>query len=170
MFLAALFWNLGWGNSSPLPGSVALCPWLGECGLPSKCLVEHKAQNKKWVFHMLCLYTYHNELHFFPSYALRSGTNHPASFFSSNLHGGPTEISPSLMREWRKCGGFIFISIFTFFLVWVTWRSFYIKNTFKCILLTWMKFISSSAEMLYKCGALSCFWAVIRVFRKGNKM
>lgn len=29
------------------------------------------------------------------------------------------------------------------------------KNTFKCNLLPWVKFISSSAEMLYKCGALT---------------
>lgn len=76
---------------------------------------EPEPQNKKWAFHTLCLYMYHNEVSFFLSYALRSGANHPASFFSSNHHGRPhSDITKFDEGMKKKCGGFIFICIFLF--------------------------------------------------------
>lgn len=109
---------------------VALCPWLGEQGLPSKWLVEHKGlspRTKSGLFTTcvsICII-----MKWISSLLMPWGLGQIILLlsFPQIFMGAPTEISPRLMREWRKCGGFIFISIFTFFLVWVTWKSFYIK-------------------------------------------
>lgn len=132
MFLAVLFRNPGQEDASSLPQWVALCPWVGEQGLSSKLLVDHKVpepQNKKGASHMLHIWMYHSVVSHFPSDASKRGLGQIILLLSlpQTFTDGPTELSPSLTREWRKCGGFIFISIFIYFLGWVTWKSLYIK-------------------------------------------
>lgn len=157
MFLAVLFWNLGWGNSSPLPGSVALCPCLGEQGLPSKWLVEHKSlspRTKSGLFTRcvsICII-----MKWVSSFLMPWGLGQIILLlsFPQIIMGGPTLISPSLMREWKKNVVGLFLYVYFFFGLSYL-EVFLYKNTFKCNLLPWVKFISSSAEMLYKCGALT---------------
>lgn len=168
-----------WGVSS----SAVQKPWLGElqpiareCGpVPmggiagvAKSLIsgaqDPEPQDKKWASHKLCFYMYHNVLSFFPSYASRSGANHLASFFTSNLHGGPhwdiTKFDEGMKKMW-----WLYIYIYIYFLFGLSYLevSLY-ENTFKCNLLPWVKFISSSAEMLYKCGALTVVFEQLSEF------
>lgn len=106
---------------------------------------------------------------FFPSCASRSGANHPTSFFSSNLHGGPhcdiTKFDEGMKKTWWF---YFYICIYFLFGLSYLEVSPY-KNTFKCNLLPWVKFISSSAEMLYKCGALTVVFEQLSEFSEKVK-
>lgn len=160
VFLAVLFGNSGEGDSSSLPRWAALWPWVEKQGLASKLLEEHKVpepqeKKKKWASHKLHLWMYHNVVSCFPSDASKSGPGQITLLlsFPQTFMGGPTEISPSLAREWKNA---LVLFLYLYFLFGLSYLEISLyKNTLQCHLFPWAEFVFSSAEMLYKCYTLT---------------
>lgn len=160
MFLAVLFKSPSEEDSGSLVRWVALWPWVREQRVANKLLAEYKVpepQNIKWASHKLHLWIYHKVMRCFPSDASKRGLGHITLLLSLPLTfmGGPTEIPPNLTRQWRKCGGFIFVPIVIVFPFCFELLGNLYKNTLQYHLFSWAELISSSAEMLHECYTLT---------------